>query len=237
MSSPAAVSPAASRAARYPASRARLDHSSSGPPMMAMRRCPSSIRWRVAVRQPCQFVVPTDRMPGPGSPGGSITTSGMRAAASRCSSPLSGRFSTVSAPSVPRAVARFSQAVKPPGESTVLTTTLAPASSAACTVPRSSSSAHGAVQGGDEQVHDAEAEPGRDLVPVPPEQRGDPGPGRRGHVGPPVEHLGHRRHRHARLRGDARQRAAPGLSGHGSSSSTVSKLRLALQVKQREASS
>ena len=111
--------------------------------MMAMRRCPSSIRCRVAVRQPCQLVVPTDRMPGPGSSGGSITTSGMRAAASRCSSLLSGRFSTVSAPSVPRAVARFSQAVNPPGESTVLTTTLAPASSAACTVPRSSSSAHG----------------------------------------------------------------------------------------------
>ena len=97
----------------------------------------------MAVSPPCQLVVPTDRMPAPGSSGGSITTSGIRAAASRCSSLLSGRCSTHSAPSVPRAAARSSHLVNPAGESTVLTTTLTADSSAACTVPCSSSSAHG----------------------------------------------------------------------------------------------
>ena len=72
-----------------------------------------------------------------------MTTSGIRAAASRWSSWLPGRCSTHSAPSVPRSAAWSSQPVNSAGEATVVTTTLVPVSVAASTVPRSSSSAHG----------------------------------------------------------------------------------------------
>ena len=177
--------------------------------MMAMRRWPSSIRWRVAVRPPCQLVVPTERMPAPGSTGGSITTSGIRAAASRCSSRLPGRCRTHSAPSVPRAVARSSQPANPAGR-----VHRGDDDAGAGLVGRLHGAAQQflgprAVQVGDQQVHHAEAEPGGDLVAVLPEQGGDPGPGAGGHVGAPVEHLGHGGDRDARLGGDAR----PGCCG------------------------
>ena len=39
-----------------------------GPVIAAMRRCPSSMRWRVAARPPDQFAEPTDGASGDGSP-------------------------------------------------------------------------------------------------------------------------------------------------------------------------
>ena len=50
---------------------------SSGPVIAAMRRCPSSMRWRVAARPPDQFAEPTDGASGDGSPAGSTITKGI----------------------------------------------------------------------------------------------------------------------------------------------------------------
>ena len=215
-SSGPAASPAACRAARYPSSRARLDHSRSGPPMMAIRRWPSSIRCRVAVRPPCQLVVPTDRMPGPGSSG--RVDHHQRDPGRR--QPL--QLAAV------RQVQHAQRAVGAPGGGPVQ-----PPGELGRRVHRGDDHAgrrlvgglHGAVQqflgpravqAGDEQVHDAETEPGGHLVAVAPQQRGDARPGPRGHVGPPVQHLGHGGDGDARLGRDAGQRGAPAVSCHSS---------------------
>ncbi len=80
--------PAMSMAARCPSSLARLESMCSGPVITAMRRCPRSRRWRVAVRPPFQFAAPTEGAWCSGSPVGSSRTSGMPLLRSRalCSS-------------------------------------------------------------------------------------------------------------------------------------------------------
>ena len=100
------------------------------------------MRCRVADRPPCQLVVPTDRTSPPGSDGGSMTTSGTLASAILRSVAGSGRYSTLSAPRVPRAVAILSQRANSLAEPTRLTMTLISVSAAAVTAPRISSSDH-----------------------------------------------------------------------------------------------
>ena len=100
------------------------------------------MRCRVADRPPCQLVVPTDRTSPPGSDGGSMTTSGRLASAILRNVAGSGRYSTLSAPRVPRAVAILSQRANSLAEPTRLTMTLISVSAAAVTAPRISSSDH-----------------------------------------------------------------------------------------------
>lgn len=73
-------------AERYPSSRAQQHSTSSGPLIIAMRRCPSRVRWRVAVRPPDQFVAPTNGTSSGSSVVGSKTTNGIPFAVSRARS-------------------------------------------------------------------------------------------------------------------------------------------------------
>ena len=72
-----------------------------------------------------------------------MTTSGTRASATWRIAAESGRWSTLSTPRVPRAVAIFSQRPNSAAEVTRLTMTLVSVSAAAVTAPRISSSAQG----------------------------------------------------------------------------------------------
>ncbi len=72
---------------------------SSNPVMIATRRCPWPVRWRVAARPPAQLAEPTDGTSGSGSPAGSTMTKGMFQDRSRCLTSAGSEEKTSTTPS------------------------------------------------------------------------------------------------------------------------------------------
>ena len=114
-----------------------------GPEITPTRRCPSSIKWRVAVKPPDQLVAPTVVTLGSGSPRGSTTAKGRpRARSSACSRWLR-RASSRIMPRVPRALMWSSHDRCSAASDRDVNETVSPASDAAVTAPRTISIAHG----------------------------------------------------------------------------------------------
>ncbi len=176
--------------------RALLQSKSVGPEITPTRRCPSSMRCRVAVKPPDQLVAPTVVTLGSGSPRGSTTAKGRPRARNSACSRCPRRASNKMIPRVPLALMWSSQDLSSTPSESDVSATFRPVSEAAATAPRTISIAHGLSSSAKTRSTRGGA-PVREVRPalVPPvKQQGLYAlAGSGGNVRVPVEHLRNRR--------------------------------------------